>query len=86
MKNESDEGCFKTVEFERSPIMSTYLVAMVVGEYDYVETRDSNSVLIRAYTPLGRKEQGRFALEVRSFLAYIFFQKYKFFLIISFSI
>ena len=45
--------------------MSTYLVAMVVGEYDYVETRDSNSVLIRVYTPLGRKEQGRFALEMR---------------------
>ena len=28
----------KTVTFDRTPIMSTYLVAMVVGEFDYVES------------------------------------------------
>ncbi len=50
--------------FERTPIMSTYLVAFVVGEYDYVEERDRNGVLIRCYTPLGKSEQGRFALDV----------------------
>ena len=64
VKQESNKDGLKTVEFQRSPIMSTYLVAMVVGEYDYVETRDSNSVLIRVYTPLGKKEHGKFALEV----------------------
>ena len=44
--------------------MSTYLVAYVIGYYDYVETRDSNNVLIRVYTPIGKREQGLFALEV----------------------
>ena len=48
--------------------MSTYLLAMVVGEYDYIETKDSDGVLIRVYTPLGKKEQGAFALSVCSSL------------------
>lgn len=50
--------------FNRTPIMSTYLLAFVVGEYDFVEEKDSNGVLIRVYTPVGKKEQGRFALQV----------------------
>lgn len=44
--------------------MSTYLVAYVVGEYDYVEERSADGVLCRVYTPLGKKEQGRFGLYV----------------------
>lgn len=44
--------------------MSTYLLAFIVGEYDYIEDKDSNGVLVRVYTPLGKKEQGRFALNV----------------------
>jgi puromycin-sensitive aminopeptidase len=51
--------------YERTPIMSTYLLAFVVGEYDFIEQRDSNGVLIRVYTPLGKTEQGKFALEVK---------------------
>ena len=47
--------------------MSTYLVAFIVGEYDYVEDIDRNGVIVRCYTPLGKKEQGRFALEVGVF-------------------
>lgn len=54
----------KVVKFAPSPIMSTYLVAVVVGEYDYVETKDANGVDIRVYTPVGKKEQGQFALDV----------------------
>ena len=44
--------------------MSTYLVAYVIGAYDYVETRDTNNVLIRVYTPVGKKDRGLFALQV----------------------
>ena len=44
--------------------MSTYLVAFVVGDFDYVEDRSSDGVLCRVYTPPGKKEQGRFALDV----------------------
>ena len=50
--------------FARTPIMSTYLLAFIVGEFDFVEERDSNGVLVRVYTPVGKAEQGRFALDV----------------------
>lgn len=51
-------------DFATTPIMSTYLVAMVVGEYDYVEDHSADGVLVRVYTPPGKQEQGLFALEV----------------------
>jgi aminopeptidase N len=44
--------------------MSTYLVAFVIGAYDYVETYDRNHVLIRVYTSAEKKDRGLFALEV----------------------
>lgn len=50
--------------FARSPIMSSYLLAFVIGEYDYIEEQDSNGVLIRVYTPVGKSNLGRFALDV----------------------
>lgn len=44
--------------------MSTYLVAFVVGEFEFVEARCAKTgVHMRVYTPLGKKEQGRFALD-----------------------
>ena len=52
------------VTYARTPVMSTYLVAFVVGEFDYVEGKDSDGVLIRVYTPKGKTIQGQFALEV----------------------
>lgn len=44
--------------------MSTYLLAFVVGEYDFIEETSTDGILVRVYTPLGKTEQGRFALEV----------------------
>jgi len=44
--------------------MSTYLVAFVVGEFDYVEEHSTDGILCRVYTPVGKKEQGRFSLDV----------------------
>lgn len=46
--------------------MSTYLVAFVIGEYDFVESQSSDGVTVRVYTPVGKAEQGKFALEVSS--------------------
>jgi len=59
-----DKNNLKKFKFDRTPIMSTYLLAFIVGEYDYVEAKDANGVLIRVYTPQGKKEQGQFALDV----------------------
>ncbi|CAF4536140.1 unnamed protein product [Rotaria sp. Silwood1] len=61
-----DDKKWKITKFDRTPIMSTYLVAYVVGEYDYVETKDSNGVSMRVYTPVGKKEHGHFALDIAS--------------------
>lgn len=54
----------REIRFDTTPIMSTYLVAAVVGEYDYVEAKSKDGVLVRVYTPVGKKEQGLFALDV----------------------
>ncbi|MBI3895220.1 MAG: M1 family metallopeptidase [Acidobacteria bacterium] len=53
----------KTVRFENSPRMSTYLLAFVIAELDYLEAKDRYEVPIRVWTSPGKKEQGRFALE-----------------------
>lgn len=54
------------VKFATTPIMSTYLVAFVIGEYDFVEAQSSDGITVRVYTPVGKSEQGKFALEVRT--------------------
>lgn len=64
VKKTTDLGDLIKYEFARTPIMSTYLVAIVVGEYDYVEDKSTDGVLVRVYTPRGKKQQGQFALEV----------------------
>lgn len=60
------------MKFAQTPIMSTYLLAFVVGEFDYVEEHDKDGVLVRVYTPLEKSEQGKFALEV----SYHIFERY----------
>lgn len=54
----------KIVKFKDTPIMSTYLVAFIVGDFDYVEGRTKQGILVRVYTPVGKREQGTFALDV----------------------
>ena len=63
MPVEHDDSLRK-FKFQRTPIMSTYLVAFIVGEFDFVEETDTNGVLVRVYTPLGKKELGKLALDV----------------------
>ncbi|KNC84831.1 hypothetical protein SARC_02972 [Sphaeroforma arctica JP610] len=54
----------REVVFDQTPIMSTYLLAFIVGEFEYIESTTRNNKRVRVYTPVGRKEEGRFALEV----------------------
>lgn len=63
-----DDENLLEVKFATTPIMSTYLVAFVIGEYDFVESQSSDGVTVRVYTPVGKAEQGKFALEVRLLL------------------
>uniref|UniRef100_A0AAX7VKL7 Aminopeptidase n=1 Tax=Astatotilapia calliptera TaxID=8154 RepID=A0AAX7VKL7_ASTCA len=63
-KPHPDDENLVEVKFATTPIMSTYLVAFVIGEYDYVESQSSDGVMVRVYTPVGKAEQGKFALEV----------------------
>ena len=50
-KDVAEDASLKTVKYARTPIMSTYLVAFVVGEFDFVEGKDADGVKIRVYTP-----------------------------------
>jgi aminopeptidase N len=38
---ETVSGLTKTIYYEESPLMSTYLVAIVVGIFDYIESSTS---------------------------------------------
>jgi aminopeptidase N/puromycin-sensitive aminopeptidase len=51
-----------TVRFATSPKMSSYLAALVVGNFEYIEG-EADGIPIRIYTTPGKKEMGRFALE-----------------------
>ncbi|PNY27511.1 Aminopeptidase 2, mitochondrial [Tolypocladium capitatum] len=56
------------VSFETTPIMSTYLLAWAVGDFEYVEAQtdrryNGKQLPVRVYTTRGLKEQGRWALE-----------------------
>ncbi|XP_031251964.1 aminopeptidase M1-like isoform X1 [Pistacia vera] len=54
----------KTVYFEESPVMSTYLVAVVVGLFDHIEDITSHGVKVGVYCPVGKSDEGKYALEV----------------------
>ena len=53
----------KSVRFAESPVMSTYLLAFVVGDLSHIEQRAEGGTLVRVWARHGKEEQGRFALE-----------------------
>ena len=55
-----------TVHFSTSPKMSSYLVAVVVGNFEYIEG-NADGIPIRVWTSPGKKELGRFALAAAEF-------------------
>ncbi|KAF2749750.1 hypothetical protein M011DRAFT_465417 [Sporormia fimetaria CBS 119925] len=57
-------GKRKAVTFNPTPLMSTYLLAFIVGEFNCIETNNFR-VPVRVYAPKGRDiEHGRFSLEL----------------------
>ena len=57
-------GGKKTVSFGTTPLMSTYLLAFIIGDLASIEQRAANGTLIRVWTTRGKEEQGRYALDV----------------------
>jgi len=54
----------QAVKFNKSPAMSTYLVAFIIGELNYIETNEFR-LPIRIYAPINQDiEHGRFALDL----------------------
>ncbi len=51
-----------TVRFATTVKMSSYLAALVVGNFEYIEG-EADGIPIRVYATPGKKEMGRFALE-----------------------
>ncbi|CAL5421917.1 unnamed protein product [Camellia sinensis] len=62
--DENVDGKIKTIHYQESPIMSTYLVAVVIGLFDYVEDHTSDGIKVRVYCQIGKANQGKFALDV----------------------
>src|SRR5690242_2328877 len=57
-------GKRKAVTFNPTPLMSTYLLAFIVGELNYIETKDFR-VPVRVYAPKASDiEHGRFSLDL----------------------
>lgn len=53
----------KIVSFAPTPKMSTYLLAFIVGSFEYLESKTKRGVIVRVYTVPEKKQQGVFALE-----------------------
>lgn len=59
---------FKIVSFDRTPIMSTYLLAWAMGDFEYVEDftkrkYNGKNLPVRVYTTRGLKHQAEYALQ-----------------------
>lgn len=73
--NTSVKGSRTTTVFDTTPLMSTYLLAFVVGELSMKETTTKNGVSIRTFATKNQIEHTAFALEEAS--AYMdFYEEY----------
>lgn len=56
------EAGYKIISFAPTPKMSTYLLAFIIGDFEYVE-KNAGKTLVRVYTTSGKKHQAKFALD-----------------------
>ncbi len=68
--SDTADGDKHTVRFATTPKMSSYLAALVVGDFEYIEG-EQDGIPIRVWATPGKKEMGKFALEsAQHILAY----------------
>ena len=53
----------KSVRFAETPVMSTYLLAFVIGDLTHIEKEAASGTRVGVWTTRGKEEQGRFALD-----------------------
>ncbi|MDB5238099.1 MAG: hypothetical protein JWM46_369 [Candidatus Kaiserbacteria bacterium] len=53
----------KTVTFAPTPLMSTYLLAFIIGDFECVQKKSKDGVLVRVFVTPGKKHQAKFALD-----------------------
>jgi len=66
---------YKIISFSPSPIMSTYLLAFITGEFESIEGRTKDGVQVRVFTTKGKIHQSKFALDV-AIKSLEFFEEY----------
>ena len=62
-KEHNIDNEYKSVTFNTTPIMSTYLLAFVVGDLACIERKSQHGTLMRIWATKGNESQGEFALD-----------------------
>ena len=65
----------KIVTFAPTPLMSTYLLAFIVGDFEFIQKKSKDGVLVRVFVTPGKKHQAKFALDCAE-KTVTFFNKY----------
>ena len=71
VENEQKSDGHKEVRFALSPSMSSYLVVLVAGELDSIES-EQDGVKLRVFATKGKAEMGRYALESEAKILHYF--------------
>ncbi len=56
------ESGYQAIKFSPTPKMSTYLLAFIVGDFEYLESKTRKGVKVRVFTTPNKKHQAKFAL------------------------
>ena len=57
------DGGLKSLRFGETPVMSTYLLAFIIGDLVAIHQQANERTNVGIYTTRGKEEQGRFALD-----------------------
>ncbi len=64
IKEDIKQGNKKKLVFEQSPIMSTYLLAFLIADFEGIQKKTKRGTLVGVWATPGKKQQGQFALDV----------------------